>query len=92
MARKKEVQEEVQEEVLEEQVDEPIAVPAPIQDVLQEELIQVRANGSFHDGAFKNDFAKYGYSVHLGNNEVRSIPAWLYMKLMKRSGGRFSIG
>jgi hypothetical protein len=96
MARKKVVKEEEVEEIEEVgEIEEAFyrvenKIPIPISEV-QEELIRVRANGSFSDGAFKADFAKYGYKTVWSNNEVRLIPVSLYLKLMKRSGGKFAI-
>lgn len=54
-------------------------------------IISVIALGSFHDGAFKHDFEKLGYKVHWKDREVRDIPAQLYAKLMRRSGGKFAL-
>jgi hypothetical protein len=71
---------------------QPVPEPSVVEEVSQpaEPLLQVRAKASFHDGAFINDFARYGYKkLYWTEGEVRRIPEWLFRKLNSRSGGQF---
>lgn len=106
MAKKK-VEEVVEEPVTEETpVAEPEVAPdepEPTEDVVLEpeevvvpeppsDLVKVKANQNFRDGAFKQDFAAHGYTKPQWNEGgVRLLPARLYYKLQQRSGNKFSI-
>ncbi len=88
MPKKKKV-EEVAVEPVAESIPEPVVEPAV--EPIAESLVSVVAMRPFKDGAFLHDFAKYGYPVQWKANEVRQLPARLYLKLNIRSGGNFTL-